>query len=216
MSLVNFTKKVLSSETCQDLAFDFGTKDDDPLLAHGVILGFFSPVFSQMINDANPNRDASHRSQIQVTDSNKKTYEALINGIYNGFMDNASKMHANKDLFQLIRKYRLSQDLVENLFSSTNVWFCLELALASTDGFSGSFLLQKCEKMLKINKSVYKDPKALHGVGASTVIHAFKQKQLPLKKIEVREFIELWREVNNSSFVSPQSEMYLFSRIPMV
>jgi hypothetical protein len=142
--------------------FDFGTKDDDPLLAHGVILGFYSPVFSKLINEAIANSDFSRKIEIQVNDFNKKTYEALINGIYTGFMDNTSNMHANKDLFLLVRKYRLSQDLVENLFSTSNVWFCLEFALASPDGSYGSFLLQKCEKMVRINKSVYKDHEALH------------------------------------------------------
>jgi hypothetical protein len=198
MSLVNFTKKVSAGDSFQDLVFNFGTKDDDPLLAHGVILGFYSRVFFKLINDAIDNRDSSHRIQIQVSDSNKKTYEALINGIYNGFMDNTSKRHANKDLFQLVCKYQLSWDLVENLFSTSNVWFCMELALASPDGSPGAFLLPKCEKMLKINSFVYKDPKALQGIAASTIIHALKQKKLPLKKKELRAFVDLWKDANRS------------------
>jgi hypothetical protein len=50
--------------------------------------------------------------------------------------------------------------------------------------------------MLRINQSVYKSPVALKAIGASTVIHALKQKKLPLKKDEVREFINSWKEMN--------------------
>jgi hypothetical protein len=196
MSLIDFTKKVLSGDTFQDIVFNFGSQDDDPLLAHGVILGSYSSLFTKMINDANSNRDALYRIQIKVTDSNKETYETFINGIYNGFRDDHSKSNASKDLFQLLQKYKLPQDLVENLFTVSNVWHCLEFALASPESSAGSFLLQKCEKMLRINKSVYKDPKALKSVHASTIIHALKQKRLPLKKNEVKEFIDLWKEVN--------------------
>lgn len=82
----------------------------------------------------------------------------------------------------------MSLDLVENLFSVSNVWHCLEFALASPGGFSGSFLLQKCARMLKVNKSVYKNLQALKSVDASTVIYALKQKKLPLNRNEVMEF----------------------------
>jgi hypothetical protein len=82
MSLISFTKNVISGDTFQDVAFKFGTNDDDPLLSHGVILGFYSRVFSKMIIDSSNNRDALHRIQISIIDSNKETYQAFINGIY--------------------------------------------------------------------------------------------------------------------------------------
>jgi hypothetical protein len=97
-------------------------------------------------------------------------------------------------VFDLAKKYSLEDDLVDQLFCSSNVWKCLEYAVEHSE--TETHLLEKCEKMLKMNHTCYTDATMLRSIKGSTIAHALSMEALPLKKVELNKFMKLWKEAN--------------------
>ena len=144
-----FTQKIFHS--CQDIVFKFGrdVADEPPLLAHGNLLSFHSHVFASLIAENKLNRDSEHRSVLNV-DSDKETFKAFIEGIYNGSDKSLLlTLHGSKKLLALAQTYQLEEDLVSGLFSDITLWPCLRYALESLP--KKSKLLRKCEEVAKFD-----------------------------------------------------------------
>ena len=204
---IDFTKSLHKTENRPDVEFVFPKREapescsdagggvsvdssERRVKAHSLVLCHYSSEFKSLLDHYEKENEKT--ILVPIENWNYAAFTSFIKGIYWGFTDVTSRRWGTKELFDLAQEYKISRDITQNLFTTWNIWEYLEHALVHSG--RDAVLWQKCNRMLTINREIYKGVAKKGGrkLSKRAMSHILALPQSPLTRALLMEMVENW------------------------